>query len=72
MSKDAPELTPLKSSNIAAVGHDGEALYVQFRSGKTYSYPGVDAAHFRAMIETDSPGSYFHKHVKSAHAGNVI
>lgn len=68
----APDMHPIQSSNIAAVGHDGEALLVQFRNGATYRYPTAEASHVEAMKSAESPGSYFHLHVKSKHTGSKV
>ena len=60
-----PEMTPVtNSSNIAAIGHDGEALWVEFASGGTYSYPGVPVATMLALQSAPSPGSFFFRHIK--------
>lgn len=67
-----PPLTPVKSSNLAAAGHDGEALYVQFRSGKTYRLAGADASHLNALIGAESPGRYFHRNLKGKHKAEVV
>ncbi len=69
---DLPTMTPVTSSNIAAVGHDGDALYVQFTNGTTYRYPGAPAEHHEGLTKTDSPGRYFHHFVKGAHAGDRV
>lgn len=74
---DLPKMTPVKSSNIASVGHDGTALYVTFRPGKdgtsaTYRYPTAKAEHHKAMVEASSPGQYFHQNIKDRHAGAKV
>lgn len=76
-----PEMKPIpSSSNIAAVGHDGTDLFVQFKpragepdgTGKVYRYPGADAAHVEAMLKHTSPGGYFHTTVRGAHKGEPV
>ena len=67
-----PTMTPLVSSNIAAVGHDGDALWVQFKGGGLYRYPDASADHHKAMVAAQSPGSYFHQRVKGFHSGERI
>jgi hypothetical protein len=73
MVDQVPAMTPVKSSNIAEVGHDGAALYVRFKGksegerGPLYRYRGVAAEHAPAMIASESPGSYFHRAIKGAH-----
>lgn len=58
------QLKPVKSSNIEAIGHDGASLIVKFKSGGTYHYHDVPPEHHDAMLAADSPGGYFHAHVK--------
>jgi hypothetical protein len=53
-----PTLTPVTSSNIAAVGHDGDALWIRFHGGRLYRYPGVGREHHEGLIASDSPGRY--------------
>ena len=57
--------TPVRSSVIASVGYDAETavLEVEFRSGDVYRYFAVPPSVHRALIEADSPGAYFNKHV---------
>jgi lysyl-tRNA synthetase class 2 len=53
------------SSYVGAVGYDGEnkVLYVQFRTGKTYKYSGVQLAVYDSFLAAESKGKYF--------AGNI-
>jgi hypothetical protein len=62
------DLTPVKSSNVAAVGHDAQAneLHVQFKSGNSYVYNGVTADQHKALMSADSVGSHLHKIIKPA------
>lgn len=61
-------MTPVQSSNIAALDHDPITLNltVQFRNGSFYEYSNVSVAKFDQMIKSDSIGSAFHKLIKSA------
>jgi hypothetical protein len=53
-------MTPVKSSVIAAVGHDGgRLLTVQFHNGEIHKYAGVHKAMFDAMLNARSVGRYF-------------
>ncbi len=60
-------MTPVQSSNIAALDHDPITLTltVQFRSGARYRYEHVPTNLFDQMIKSDSVGSAFHKLIKS-------
>jgi hypothetical protein len=57
--------TPVRSTVIAAVGYDTETavLEVEFRSGDVYRYFAVPPSVHRALMDADSPGAYFNKHV---------
>jgi hypothetical protein len=57
----------LKSSAIDAIDHDGEALIVRFTSGHEARYPSAGAEHVDAMHAADSPGQYFHEHIRGNH-----
>lgn len=63
-----PRMTPLESTNIAAVGFDDESDYpvlVEFRSGATYAYPGT-REDVEAMVNDPSAakGHYFDRNIK--------
>lgn len=64
----APNLVPITSSNIAAIGHDPatNTLHVQFKDGPTWKYDGVTPEQHAALIGADSIGSHFHKNIKGA------
>lgn len=61
------EMTPVDSSQIAALGHDPDTktLAVQFNGGGLYHYDNVDAELFDRFRNADSIGSFFHKNIKS-------
>jgi hypothetical protein len=56
------------SSNIASIGHDGEDLFVAFKSGGTYRYQGVPVPTFDALRAAKSVGSHLHAHIKGKFA----
>jgi hypothetical protein len=60
-------LVPVQSSNIAAVGYNEEerTLRIQFKSGATYEYEGVELETYDALMGADSVGSAFHRLIKS-------
>ena len=62
------EMKPVRSSNVAAVGYEDGTLYVEFLSGATYAYEGVDEAAYQDMLTASSPGSYLNRHIKDRHA----
>lgn len=59
-------MTPVKSSNIEAVGYDAEKkiLSVKFKSGGTFQYGDVPEGVHKAFVGADSVGSYFHRHIR--------
>lgn len=65
------DLSPVKSSNIAAIGHDADSgeLHVEFKNGGRYVYQGVSADQHAALTKADSIGSHLHKHVKPKATG---
>lgn len=64
-------LVAVKSSNVAAVGHDSRTneLHVKFNNGGVYAYSGVDAAQHAELIAADSIGSHLHSVIKPRAAG---
>lgn len=57
---------PVSSSNIRSAGFENGEMHIEFTNGKIYSYTGPKAqAHYDALVSAPSPGSYFHKHVRS-------
>lgn len=61
-----PEMIPVDSSNVEAVGHDleNEALYVTFLGGRTYMYAGVDQQTFEELRDAASVGSFMNRVIK--------
>lgn len=60
------KLTPVKSTNIKAIGHDpaSKKLVVQFNSGAAHAYEGVSADdHAALMAATDSHGKHFNANI---------
>lgn len=62
-------MTTVESSNIDAVGRDGDDLYVRFRARgsappKTYCYDGLADEHHDVLCRTESPGRYFADNIK--------
>lgn len=62
-----PEMTPVTSSLIAAVGYDDEPeeLYIQFHKGGTYIYHGVSRPVYDALMEAQSIGHFFLRNIKA-------
>jgi len=64
-----PEMQQVSSSNIAAVGYDSEnqTVYVQFLSGATYAYKGVQEHEFENLRTASSVGSYLNRNYKNVY-----
>jgi hypothetical protein len=64
-----PEMQPVSSSNIAAVGYDAEdqTVYVQFLNGSTYAYKGVPEHEFENLRTASSVGSYLNRNYKNVY-----
>jgi hypothetical protein len=64
-----PEMFPVSSSNIVAVGYDADAqeAYVQFLNGSTYCYKGVSAHEFENLRTSASVGSYLNRNFKNVY-----
>lgn len=62
-----PEMHPVSSSNISAVGYDADNLivYVQFLNGAIYSYKGVNENEFESLRSAASVGSYLNRNYKN-------
>ena len=64
-----PEMQPVSSSNITAVGYDAVNLmvYVQFLNGLTYAYKGVPEHEFENLRTAPSVGSYLNRNYKNVY-----
>ena len=64
-----PDMRPVSSSNIAAVGYDAdnETVYVQFLNGSTYAYKGVPEHEFESLRSAQSVGSYLNRNYKNVY-----
>lgn len=60
----AINLTPLKSSNLAAAGWHNNTLTLKFVRGHVYNYPDVPKEVFVGLLNAASPGTYFARHIK--------
>jgi hypothetical protein len=65
-------MTPVKSSNVAAVGYEDGTLYVEFNNGSAYAYDGVGEAAYQDLLTDPSPGGYLARHIKPAHTARRL
>lgn len=71
MVDDLPQLLPVESTNIDAVGYDAATrrLYVRFlSSGSTYVYYDVQKAVFEDLLDADSKGRFLNAQIRGAYA----
>ena len=59
-------MTPVKSSNIKAVGYDtpSKTMRVEFLNGAHFDYHDVPADAHTACLKAESVGSHFAKHIR--------
>lgn len=67
-----PDLEPVKSSNIDALGHDGTHLFVRFHNGAVWRYADVSPAIFIEMKNSGSVGRYLAEFIKKNHKGERV
>ena len=60
-----PKLTPVKSSQIAAIGYESGQLFVQFVSGALYDYQGVTKKEYDALLSASSVGQVFNTTIRA-------
>lgn len=60
-----PDMKPVESSNLKAVGYDPDArsLHVQFKSGGHYAYANVPPEAHQAFMNADSKGEHFQQNI---------
>jgi KTSC domain len=52
------------SSHIKATKYDSGQMSIRFADGAEYTYENVPRQMHDALISSDSPGSFFHRHIK--------
>lgn len=55
--------TPVKSSFIESIGHEGDTLEVALKDGGLYKYTGVSRETYDSLIEAESIGKVFREQV---------
>jgi hypothetical protein len=60
-----------KSKNIGHIDYhpDSNTLEIKFASGGTYHYPDCGIEHHEGLKNADSPGAYFHQHIRRQFKG---
>ena len=64
---DMPEMIPVSSSNLSAVGYDAttKQLFIRFTTS-TYVYSGVPASIYHGLMSASSHGQYHAQFIKHA------
>jgi hypothetical protein len=59
--------TTVESTTLAAVDYDSarQLLWLEFRSHALYCYFDVPAAIYQDLLEADSKGVYFNRHIRN-------
>ena len=57
--------TFIESSNIERIGYQYGKLFIQFKSGISYTYADVDKKVYDAIASAESAGKYFHRFIRS-------
>ena len=67
-SQSVPTLNSVAvvSSAIAQIAYDSEreTLQVEFCDGRVYRYEGVPSLLYQALLQADSKGAYFNRHIR--------
>lgn len=68
------KMTPVTSSNIAAIGYceDTAQLAVKFKNGKTFVYSDVSEDEWGLLMLSDSAGKHFNQFIKAVKVGREV
>ena len=60
-------MVAIRSSSLAQVAYDRHQsiLRVQFRDGTAYEYDGVPLTPYLDLLQADSKGAYFNRHIRN-------
>jgi hypothetical protein len=64
----------LESSALAKVAYDNQrAIFqVEFRDGAVYQYLGVPGDIYQALLQANSKGDYFNRHIRSSFPHQIL
>ena len=65
-------MTKTDSSMVASVGWASNKLYVEFKSGKVYSYEGVAFDVYARMLAAESKGRFFNSEIRDRYACSEV
>lgn len=64
-----PQMTPVKSTNVKAIGHSDDGLFVEFHKSGVYRYPDVPHTMFERGLMSDSPGGWLRSEIMGKFEG---
>jgi hypothetical protein len=67
MADHIVEMTPVESSNVAAVGYRDKTLYVEFKTGTIYRYKDVPEDVYTDMMQAESVGKFLHARIRNVY-----
>jgi len=62
--KYLPEMNAVESSNINALGYDGNNAFVEFKDGTHWMYTDVPASTYTDWMKSESVGKFFHASIR--------
>lgn len=70
----AVEMQRVESSNVWAVGYDAEfaRLFVEFTTGATYRYDGVEKDVYESLMAAESVGKFLNANIKERYATTKV
>lgn len=60
-------MIPVNSSNLSAVGYEGNTPRILFHSGWMYDYTGVPEDVYNNLLNASSKGSYHAEYIKNSY-----
>ena len=67
-----PDMNPVFSSNVDAVGYDDGTLFVRWKSGKVSSYKGVPADVAQKAANAWSVGTFVREEIIGSYAHEYV
>lgn len=63
------DMIPVDSDAVVAIGYQNGTLAIEWKGGKTYTYPGVPAATYQALMAAESKGKFIAQFIRKQHPG---
>jgi hypothetical protein len=68
-----PKLNPVKSNAIGAIGHDASGnLFVRYKGGGLYRYPGVTLDQYNELRKAESVGKHLQVNILRHCTGELV